>query len=96
MTTTGAPTRAVLIGSFAALLFLLAGSAAAALAPLPSTWKLFIAVGVAALKCLLIFAVFMQLKYQRGLVRAFALAGFFWLAIIMTLTFADYLTRGPG
>jgi cytochrome c oxidase subunit IV len=96
MTSTRAPTRAVLVGSFVALLLLLTASAAAALAPLPPVWKLFVALGVAALKCLLIFTVFMQLKYQRGLVRAFALAGFFWLAIIMTLTFADYLTRGPG
>ncbi len=37
---------------------------------------------------------FMQLRYQRGLVRIFALAGFFWLAIAGVLTFADYLTCG--
>ncbi len=35
----------------------------------------------------------MELKRSSGLVRAFAVAGFFWLLILLTLTSADYLTR---
>ena len=49
---------------------------------------------IAAAKTALVFLFFMQLWYQRGLIRIFAAAGFFWLAIIGVLTFCDYLTRG--
>ena len=41
----------------------------------------------------MILIYFMQLRYQRGLVRIFAFAGFFWVGIAGVLTFADYLTR---
>ncbi|HEY4248643.1 MAG TPA: cytochrome C oxidase subunit IV family protein [Lacunisphaera sp.] len=49
---------------------------------------------IAAAKMTLIFTYFMRLRYQSGLVRLFALVGFFWLGLILLLTFADYLTRG--
>jgi hypothetical protein len=35
----------------------------------------------------------MELLASRGLVRAFAGAGFFWLGIMFWLTLTDYLTR---
>jgi caa(3)-type oxidase subunit IV len=44
-------------------------------------------------KLALIFYYFMQLRQHRGFVRVFAIAGFFWLGLAMTLTFSDYLTR---
>ena len=52
------------------------------------------ALGLAALKLLLIFWFFMRLRVQSGVVRLFAAAGFLWLAIAGMLTCADYLTRG--
>jgi cytochrome c oxidase subunit IV len=94
--TAAAPTKPVLFGVYVALMLLLTASAVGAFAPLPPWGKLLLSVGIAAVKTALIFAVFMQLKYQRGLVRVFALAAFFWLAIIGVLTFSDYLTRGLG
>jgi cytochrome c oxidase subunit 4 len=48
----------------------------------------------AVAKTTLIFVYFMRLRYQSGLVRLFAMAGFFWLGLIGLFTFADYLTRG--
>jgi cytochrome c oxidase subunit 4 len=58
-----------------------------------SRWKLPLGLFIAAVKMLLIFLFFMRLRYQKGIIRVFAFAAFFWLAIILTLTFADYLTR---
>jgi cytochrome c oxidase subunit IV len=53
-----------------------------------------VALVFAAAKTTLIFVYFMRLRYQSGLVRLFAVAGFFWLGLIGLFTFADYLTRG--
>jgi hypothetical protein len=35
----------------------------------------------------------MRLRHQPGLVRIFAVAGLFWLAILVVLTLSDFLTR---
>ncbi|MGH8017233.1 MAG: cytochrome C oxidase subunit IV family protein [Opitutaceae bacterium] len=54
-----------------------------------------VALAIAFAKTALIFLFFMHLRHARdGLLRIFALAGFFWLSIIGLLTFADYVTRG--
>lgn len=88
-----APTHTALFVVFAALLVLLALTAAATRLP-PGPWSLPIALGIATAKAALIFLYFMRLRYQRAMVRIFAVAGFFWLAVAGALTFADYLTRG--
>lgn len=87
-----APTRAGLCGVFAALMALLGLTAAATWLP-PGPWSLPIALVIASAKIALIFLYFMRLRYQRGMVRIFAVAGFFWLAAAGVLMFADYLTR---
>lgn len=88
-----APKRSTLFFSFGALLALLA--AAAFVPRLPAgPWLLVLSLGIAFAKLAVIFLFFMHLRHQRGLVRIFAVAGFFWLAIAATLTLADYLTRG--
>ena len=46
-----------------------------------------------AAKTALIALYFMRLRYQPGLVRLFAGAGLFWLAILMVLSLADFFTR---
>jgi len=79
--------------AYAALMVLLVLTALGSKAPLGAL-KAPIALVIAAAKTALVFLFFMRLWYERGLVRLFAAAGFFWLAIIGTLTFADYLTRG--
>jgi cytochrome c oxidase subunit 4 len=81
-----------LIGVYVALLVLLGLTAGANFLPL-GAWQFPIALLIAVAKMLLIFWFFMQLRSRRGLVRVFACAGFFWLAIAGMLTFSDYLTR---
>lgn len=87
------PTHKVLFLNYAALMVLLALTALASRAEL-GAWNTPIALVIAAAKMSLVFLFFMQLWYARGLVRIFAGAGFFWLAIVGVLTFCDYLTRG--
>ena len=87
------PKPATLLLCFVALMALLA---AAAFVPvlLAGPWLLICSLGIAVAKLAIIFLFFMHLRYQRGLMRVFAVAGFFWLAIAATLTLSDYLTRG--
>lgn len=85
-------TRSTLFRAYAALLVLLVLTAAATQLP-PGPWSLPLSLAIATAKMLIVFLFFMQLRYQRGLVRIFAAAGFFWLTIAGVLTFADYLTR---
>jgi cytochrome c oxidase subunit 4 len=49
--------------------------------------------GIAGVKAFLIAAFFMRLREQPVLVRVFALAGLFWLALLIGLTATDYLSR---
>lgn len=78
---------------YLALLAFLALTATATLLP-AGPWTTPIALAIATGKATLIFIYFMRLREGSGLVRLFALAGFFWLAILMGLTVADFLTRG--
>ena len=82
----------VVLRVWAALMLLLAATTALAFAPLGSA-TLFVSLGIAATKALLVLMIFMELKASTGLVRAFAAAGFFWLAILLALTMADYTHR---
>ena len=75
-----------------ALMVLLGLTTALAFAPLGSA-NLFVSLGIAAAKALLVLIVFMELKGSSGLIRAAAAAGFFWLAIMIALTSADYTHR---
>jgi caa(3)-type oxidase subunit IV len=85
-------TRVTLLRVYLALLALLVLTAFSARLP-TGAWSLPLALTIATAKLVLIFYFFMQLRTHRGLVWIFAAAGFFWLAIAGTLTFADYLTR---
>jgi cytochrome c oxidase subunit 4 len=81
-----------LFGTFAALIGLLALTAGVALLP-AGWWSTPVGLVVAVAKASLIFIFFMRLRSQVPLVRLFALVGFFFLAIMLVLTFADYFTR---
>ena len=87
-----APANLTLLLVFLALLGLLAASATASFF-LAGPLGAIVGLGLAAAKTTLIFAFFMHLRYQSGLVRLFALAGFFWFALAVTFGLADYLTR---
>jgi len=55
--------------------------------------SILIALLIATAKAVLIAWFFMHLGYGPKLTWVFALAGFLWLAIMITLTMSDYLTR---
>ncbi len=55
--------------------------------------NLAIALATAIAKAALVLWFFMELKGSAGLVRAFALAGFLWLLILIVLTWTDYSQR---
>lgn len=75
-----------------ALMLLLALTTGLAFVPL-GTANLFISLGIALAKALLVLILFMEIKAGSSLVRAFAAAGFFWLMIMIVLTTADYTHR---
>jgi cytochrome c oxidase subunit 4 len=78
---------------FIALLVLLL--AAIGIAYLDLRWANFpLTMAIATCKSLLIILYFMHARFSSRLTWIIAGAGFFWLAIMMTLTLADYLSRG--
>ena len=52
-----------------------------------------VALAIAALKMCLVGLFFMHLWYSRGLARIVVLAGFFWLALMVSFTLADVFSR---
>lgn len=53
-----------------------------------------VAMTIAVGKGLLVVLFFMHLRYSEKLTWIFAGASFFWLAILLSLTVSDYLSRG--
>lgn len=49
---------------------------------------------IACTKALLVILYFMHVRYSSRLTWVFVAAGFFWLAILLAFTLADYITRG--
>ncbi len=74
------------------LLLLLTATASVALLP----WKTLhpeLNFAIAVAKALLIAVFFMHLRTASALPRLFAAGGFFWLAILLGLSFTDFWTR---
>lgn len=53
-----------------------------------------VAMAIAVTKALLVLWFFMHLRYSTRVTVLTAVAGFFWLAILIFLTLNDYATRG--
>ena len=53
-----------------------------------------VALAIAVAKMLLVVLFFMHVKFMPGLTKIVVVAGFFWLAIMLSLTLGDYFTRG--
>jgi cytochrome c oxidase subunit IV len=53
-----------------------------------------VALGIASFKATLVVLYFMHVKYSSGLTKLVVVSGFFFLAILLTLTMADYGSRG--
>jgi caa(3)-type oxidase subunit IV len=75
-----------------ALMALLAATCALAYLPL-GTFNLPVSLAIAALKCVLVAAIFMRLKEHRVLNRLAAFVGPVWIFIMFLLVGADYFTR---
>ena len=56
-------------------------------------WNPVVALVIAFCKMILVVLFFMHVKYATGLTRVIIIAGFFWLAIMITLSCSDELTR---
>ena len=81
-----------LAGTWAALLLLLALTAGMAYVPL-GPGNVAVSVGIGAVKAVLIAVLFMNLRWAPGLLRLTAVTGLFWLTVLFSLTFSDFLTR---
>ena len=53
-----------------------------------------IALAIATTKAMLVILYFMHVRYAPSLTAVFAVAGFIWLAILVSFTLSDFLTRG--
>jgi cytochrome c oxidase subunit 4 len=52
-----------------------------------------VALAVAVTKAVLVVLFFMHVRYSTRLTKIVVIAGFFWLALLVVLTLADYFTR---
>jgi cytochrome c oxidase subunit 4 len=85
------PTPRVYYVVFAALLVLLVLTV---IAPrITHTAGFAIALAIATSKAALIMLFFMHVRYSSPLIRLVAVAGLFWLGIMLGLTISDYATR---
>ena len=80
------------VGIFVALLCLTALTTGVAYIDL-GAFNTVAALAIAVLKMLLVILFFMHVKYGSGLIKVFILTGFLFLAILVTFTLADELTR---
>ncbi len=79
--------------TWVALMALLAITCGSSFIPLGKL-NLAINLGIAALKALLVFIVFMHLRKERAVIRLVAVVGFLWLAILVGLSATDFVARG--
>jgi cytochrome c oxidase subunit 4 len=87
------PSLTTYLAVFVALLALTGLTAAAAYADMPASWHTPVALAIAAAKATLVLLFFMHLLYSPRLTWLVAFGSLLWLIIMLTLTFADYLTR---
>ncbi len=86
------PTTAIYVAVFIALLALLAITVGIAEVDFGSA-NFPIAAAIATAKAVLIMLYFMHVRYSQPLTWLVACAGFFWLAILFSITMADFVTR---
>jgi len=82
----------IYIGIFAALMVLTVVTILVAYVDLGEMNKV-VAMGIASFKATLVVLYFMHVKYSSRLTKLIVVSGFFFLAILLTLTMADYGSR---
>jgi len=80
-------------GVFAALMTLLGATVVIAYIHLGKL-NVIAALTIAFVKAVIIVLYFMHVRYSSRLLWIFVGAGFFWLLILFSLSFSDFLTRG--
>jgi cytochrome c oxidase subunit IV len=90
--TTAQPKLATYLIIYALLLVGLVATVGVAYLPL-GPWNLLTALAIAFAKATLVVLVFMHVRYSPRLTWIAVFAGLIWLALLLTLTFADYSTR---
>jgi cytochrome c oxidase subunit 4 len=56
-------------------------------------FNIVVALGIAFTKMMLVIWFFMHVRTDNPLTKLFVFAGFFWMAILLTLTLGDYVSR---
>lgn len=56
-------------------------------------WNIVLALAIAVTKMTLVILFFMHAKYSTRRTKLIIVSGFFWLAIMLSLTLADYTSR---
>ena len=82
-----------LLSVYVGLVLLLLLTLGIATLPSDGIWKPLSGLVIAAVKAGLIGLFFMDIRYQKGLVKLFSVMGLFWLFISFVLTASDYFTR---
>ena len=85
--------RKVYFAVFTALIVLTATTTAVSFLDL-GPWNTVVALGIAFLKAALVVLFFMHVRYSPRLTQITIAGGLFWLAILIALTFSDFMTRG--
>ena len=57
-------------------------------------WNTVVALGIAVFKASLVVLFFMHARYSPRLTHMVILAGVFWLALLLLITFSDFASRG--
>src|SRR5438067_11998994 len=86
------PSVGWMLAVFVALMILLALTVIAARLQLGPA-SLLIALVIAAIKAGLVILYFMHVRYGSRVTWLFVMAGFLWLSILFTFTFAEYIGR---
>jgi cytochrome c oxidase subunit IV len=79
---------------FSALMVCTIVTVIAAFIDLPANLNFPVALGIAIFKASLVVLFFMHVKYSSKLVKLIVGVAFFFLGIMLSLTFSDYLSRG--
>ena len=87
------PSRKIYFQVFNALILLLVLTVVAAYLPFGPILGPVINLSIAVAKAVLILLFFMHLRDSDQIVATFAVAGFYWLLILVSLTLSDYFTR---
>ncbi len=83
----------VYVAVFATLLIMTAATTAISGIDL-GPWNTVVALGIAVFKASLVVLFFMHARYSPRLTHMVILAGIFWLALLLLITFSDFASRG--